>query len=80
MTNKKHLLEQSKNMSIVQNVDKLKELREKTGLSQDKLAKTIGISQARYQNYEKGKRNMPIELAKSMADIFEVNWWELYEE
>lgn len=67
-------------MSIVQNVDKLKELREKTGLSQDKLAKTIGISQARYQNYEKGKRNMPIELARSMADIFKVNWWELYEE
>ena len=67
-------------MSIVQNVDKLKVLREKTGLSQEKLAKTIGISQARYQNYEKGKRNMPIELARSMADIFKVNWWELYEE
>lgn len=67
-------------MSIIQNVDKLKEFREKTGLSQDKLAKAIGISQARYQNYEKGKRNMPIKLARSMADIFEINWWELYEE
>lgn len=67
-------------MSIEQNVDKLKMLREKTGLSQEKLAKTIGISQARYQNYEKGKRNMPIKLARSMSDIFDVNWWELYEE
>lgn len=67
-------------MSIVQNVDKLKVLREKTGLSQGKLAKAIGISESRYQNYEKGRRNMPIELARSMADIFEVNWWELYEE
>lgn len=67
-------------MSIVQNVDKLKMLREKSGLSQEKLAKTIGISQARYQNYEKGRRNMPIKLARTMADIFEVNWWELYEE
>ena len=67
-------------MSIVQNVDKLKGLRERTGLSQEKLAKAIGISEARYQHYEKGRRNMPIELARSMADIFEVNWWELYEE
>ena len=67
-------------MSIAQNVDKLKMLREKSGLSQDKLAKIIGISQARYQNYEKGRRNLPIELARSMADIFDVNWWELYEE
>ena len=67
-------------MSIVQNVDKLKMLREKTGLSQDKLAKAIGISESRYQNYEKGRRNLPIELARSMAEIFEIKWWELYEE
>ncbi|MGY3775780.1 helix-turn-helix transcriptional regulator [Helcococcus sueciensis] len=67
-------------MSIVQNVDKLKMLREKSGLSQAKLAKYVNISEARYQNYEKGRRNMPIKLARSMADIFDVNWWELYEE
>lgn len=67
-------------MSIEQNVDKLYRLRIEIGLSQGKLAKAIGISESRYQNYEKGRRNMPIELARSIANIFNVNWWELYEE
>lgn len=67
-------------MSIEQNVDKLKRLREKHGLSQSILAKKINISESRYQNYERGRRNLPVDVAKSLANIFENNWWELYEE
>ena len=67
-------------MSIVQNVDKLKILREKVGLSQLSLAKQISISESRYQNYEKGRRNLPVSVSKKIAKIFKINWWELYEE
>ena len=68
-----------KQMSIEQNVDKLREMREKSGKGQQKFSKLIGISEARYQNYEKGRRNLPINIAKKIALTLKVNWWELYE-
>lgn len=64
----------------IQNVDKLKKLREEKGLSQNKLAKIIGISGTRYQNYEKGIRKLPVEIAKIISKELEINWWEIYEE
>ena len=36
----------------------LKELRERTGLSQSKFAEKVGISVRTYQNYEQEKRNI----------------------
>lgn len=67
-------------MSIEQNVDKLYRLRIEIGLSQAKLAKYVNISESRYQNYEKGRRNLPVSLSKKIGKILKVNWWELYEE
>ncbi|QUY64268.1 helix-turn-helix transcriptional regulator [Helcococcus kunzii] len=67
-------------MSIEQNVDKLYKMRIYSNLSQNSIAKKINISESRYQNYEKGRRNLPISLSRKIAKIFKVNWWELYEE
>lgn len=67
-------------MSIEQNVDKLHMMRNYAKVSQNTLAKKVGISESRYQNYEKGRRNLPISLSKKIAKIFKINWWELYEE
>lgn len=64
----------------IQNVDKLRKLREEKGLSQNRLAKIIGISGTRYQNYEKGIRKLPVEIAKVISKTLEINWWEIYEE
>lgn len=36
----------------------LKEMREKTGLSQSKFAKKVGIPVRTYQNYEQGQRSI----------------------
>ena len=47
----------------------LKELRQNMGLSQQKLADLMEISQSRYANYEIGCRELPICLAYKLMDI-----------
>lgn len=67
-------------MSIEQNVDKLRFLREKSGMGQFRFSKLLEISEARYQNYERGRRTLPVRIAKKIAPILKVKWWELYED
>lgn len=58
---------------------RLKEIRENKGISQDKLAKLLGISKVAVSNYEAGRRNLSIEkleeilkhLDCSLKDFFE---------
>ncbi|WP_038601814.1 helix-turn-helix transcriptional regulator [Peptoclostridium acidaminophilum] len=42
---------------------KLKEMRTKSGLTQDKLSKELGISRASYTNIELGLKNPSLSLA-----------------
>lgn len=46
---------------------KLKEAREKTGLTQVEVAKKAGVSERAYQSYEAGKRLPNVQTAKLIA-------------
>lgn len=57
----------------------LKEYRERAGLSQTDLAKRIGLKQQRYNHYERGRREIPVPIAKRIGEVLGINWWDLYE-
>lgn len=60
-------------------MERLKEIREKTGLSRRELSKLVGIKEARYGHYENGRRELPVSIAKKIGEILNINWWEIYE-
>lgn len=53
--------------------NRIKELREAKGLSQEKLAAIVGCSKNSVQNYEGSKRNIPGALLIKLAEVFEVS-------
>lgn len=52
--------------------EKLKELRNTRGLTQQDLANAIGVSRSAIGNYENGDREPNFEVAETMADFFNV--------
>lgn len=52
--------------------DRLFELRQKSGLSQKKLADILGVSQASVGYWEKGQRIPSVKAAQKIADYFQV--------
>lgn len=52
---------------------KLKELRQKRGLSQEKVAQYLGVSKQAYSNYENGNRNLNNEFLLKLAEFFDVS-------
>ena len=52
--------------------DILKELRQKRGISQAKLADDLGVSKALIGHYEKGDRKPSFEMLEAIADYFNV--------
>ena len=52
--------------------ERLKELRNEAGLSQEKLAKKIYISQSCMSKYECGKSPMPTSIAIALAKYYNV--------
>lgn len=60
-------------------MERLKEIREKTGLSRRELSKRIGIKEARYGHYENGRRELPVSIAKKIGKVLKIRWWEIYE-
>lgn len=53
--------------------EKLRELREKRGLSQKELADKIGTHKNAISNYESGKRVPPADILQNMASFFYVS-------
>lgn len=51
---------------------RLKELREEKGLTQEKVAADLGITQPNYSRYEKETREPSISLLADMAKYFDV--------
>lgn len=51
----------------------LKELREKKGMSQAELSKTVGLQQSTISQYENGSRMPPMTKAKKIADALGVS-------
>lgn len=52
--------------------NRIKELRMDKGLSQNELAKKVGVSNQLISFYERGKRNPKIETWQKLADFFDV--------
>lgn len=53
--------------------DRLKWLRDESGLSQKALAETLGMPQQTYQGYESGIRKVTLQLLKQFAEYFDVS-------
>lgn len=58
-------------------IQKIKELRLQKGLSQDQIAKTIGVSRPTYTAIEVGKQKLDLEEAQKLAKIFGIGVDEL---
>ena len=58
---------------------RIKELRNKTGLSQEKFALKIGMDRTYFASVEAGKRNIAICNIKKIADGLGVTLSELFE-
>lgn len=48
----------------------LKDLREDNDLSQEKVAKLLKITRPQYSLYETGKRDIPVDLLKILAEFY----------
>ena len=51
----------------------IRELREDNDIKQETIAKYLGISQQTYSNYENGRREIPIEVVKKLAEYYKVS-------
>jgi transcriptional regulator with XRE-family HTH domain len=58
----------------------LRQIRERTGLSQAEAARRIGISRQAYGNYELGKRQADYETLLKLGELFDVSVEELISE
>lgn len=59
--------------------EKLKELRLNSGISQRKLADSIGVAQSSINYWEKGQRTPSVSAAQKLADYFNITLDELYD-
>jgi len=59
---------------------RIRELREQTGLSQEKFALKIGMDRTYFASVEAGKRNIAIRNIKKIADGLDVTLSELFED
>ncbi|GAA9566249.1 helix-turn-helix transcriptional regulator [Helicobacter pylori] len=67
-------------MMILQNFGTaIRQLREKTGLSQEKFALSIDMDRAYYASVENGKRNISLKNIKKIADGFGVSLETLFQ-
>lgn len=58
---------------------KLKEFRKKLGLTQEKVAKLLGLSTQTYQNYELGRREPDNATLLKMADFYNITLDEMFD-
>ena len=54
-------------------------LRKEKGLSQSDLGKLVGKNQRTISKYEIEESELPVSVAKRIAEVFDVDWWKLYE-
>lgn len=71
MSRYRHVKGQSEELSIV--AQRIKKLRERNGESQADLAGAINVSKATLANYEQDKANLPLEMAKKIAQHYKVS-------
>ena len=54
-------------------------LRKENRLSQSDLGKLVGKNQRTISKYEIEESELPVSVAKRIAEVFDVDWWKLYE-
>lgn len=54
-------------------------LRKENKLSQLKLGEMIGKKQRMISKYEREDVELPVSVAKRIAEVFDIDWWKLYE-
>ena len=54
-------------------------LRKENGLSQSDLGKLVGKNQRTISKYELEESELPVSVAKRIAEVFDVDWCKLYE-
>lgn len=59
---------------------RLLEFRLEKGYSQKELGDAVGLSYQAISHYEKGRRELPVSVAKKIGEVLEVDWWILYED
>lgn len=59
--------------------EKIKKLRLDSGISQKKLADSIGVAQSSINYWEKGQRTPSVSAAQKLADYFNITLDELYD-
>lgn len=59
---------------------KLKEAREKAGMSMQELGAAIGVSSATICRYEHGQRELRPSMAAKIASVLKIKWTDLFEE
>ena len=57
---------------------RIRELREATGLSQEKFSLKIGMDRTYYASVESGKRNISLKNIKKIADGLEITLSDLF--
>ena len=58
----------------------LKELRHKSNLTQEQLAKKVGISRTMITEIENGNANPSVRVAKKIASVLGFNWTRFFED
>lgn len=53
--------------------ERIRNLREDNDLKQEDLAKLLHCTQACYSNYEKGRRDIPTEVLRTLARFYNVS-------
>lgn len=54
-------------------------LRKENRLSQSDLGKLIGKDQRTISKYELEDGELPVSVAKRISEVFDIDWWKLYE-
>lgn len=69
-------------LTVLKGVDKLniKELRIAKGLTQEQLANECGVQRTTITMIELGENKPSVELAKKLGEIFEVAWYDFFED
>lgn len=61
-------------------MENLRKARLAKKLSQKELADELGVTTATISRYESGERKLPVETAKRIVEILEVDWYTLFDE
>ena len=60
--------------------ENLKKIRELSGFTQEKIAKSIGIERSAYSNYEGGIREVPYDILEKLSNLFGCEPFILFED